>query len=183
MNELLLLVIKSLYFILPAYFANMIPVLVKKNFRSLAKPIDGGLKLGGKPLLGKNKTWRGLIFAVLIGIVIFCLQRRLYLFGIGTEISLIDYSQYNFLFGALLGFGAIFGDLFESFFKRRFNINPGKPWIPFDQLDFIVFALLFSCILYVPSWKVWAILMVITPFVHLSTNYMGYALKIKKNKW
>lgn len=36
------------------------------------------------------------------------------------------------------------GDAAKSFFKRRVHVPPGKPWVPFDQLDFVigVFALL-----------------------------------------
>ena len=159
----------------------MAPVICKKvNF--LKYPVDFGAKLRGKPLFGKNKTFRGLFFGILFGILISFFQYKLLDISFFKNISLLNY-QFWPLIGLLLGAGAIFGDLVESFFKRQLNIQPGKPWIPFDQLDFIVFALLFSCILYVPSWEVWAILFVITPFVHLSTNYIGYLLKIKKNKW
>jgi hypothetical protein len=43
--------------------------------------------------------------------------------------------------GLRFGFGAVAGDAAKSFFKRRLAIAPGSPWIPFDQLDFAVGAL------------------------------------------
>jgi CDP-2,3-bis-(O-geranylgeranyl)-sn-glycerol synthase len=30
------------------------------------------------------------------------------------------------------------GDAVKSFLKRRAGIRPGRPWIPFDQIDFVV---------------------------------------------
>jgi hypothetical protein len=32
-------------------------------------------------------------------------------------------------------------DSVKSFVKRRVGIAPGAPWIPFDQLDFVIGAL------------------------------------------
>ena len=53
-------VLQVLYFFLPAYVANMSPVLVRGRFKALALPIDGGRWLWGKRILGDHKTWRGL---------------------------------------------------------------------------------------------------------------------------
>jgi CDP-2,3-bis-(O-geranylgeranyl)-sn-glycerol synthase len=47
-----------LYFFLPAYAANMAPVLVRGRFEALAVPMDGGRSLGGVRILGDHKTWR-----------------------------------------------------------------------------------------------------------------------------
>ncbi len=183
METIVLWILKSVYFILPAYFGNMIPVLLRKRFKFLAKPIDRGIKYHGKPLFGKNKTWRGLIAAMVIGAVVFHIQLMLYNRGIGTSITLFDYSSFCFLFGALLGLGAIVGDLIESFFKRRVGIKPGKPWIPFDQLDFIIGALLISCFAFVPPWQTWVTLLLLTPLFHIATNHIAFFLKIRKEKW
>jgi CDP-2,3-bis-(O-geranylgeranyl)-sn-glycerol synthase len=46
--------------------------------------------------------------------------------------------------GFLLGLGAMAGDAAKSFFKRRLGIAPGHPWIPFDQIDFQIGALLLA---------------------------------------
>ena len=174
--------LQALYFILPAYFANIIPVLVKKiNF--LAWPVDFGKKLGKNYLFGSHKTWRGLFFATLGGFVFFYVQRLLYQLGVFQNLSLIDYNAFPFWFGALLGFGAIFGDLMKSFFKRRLSIAPGKRWVPFDQIDLVIGALVFSLFYYVADFWIWAYLCIVTIPLHIIFKYLGYWSGISKQKW
>jgi CDP-diglyceride synthetase len=43
------------------------------------------------------------------------------------------------------------GDAVKSFFKRRLGITPGKSWFPFDQLDFVLGAILFVSIIKFPG--------------------------------
>ena len=72
-----LFLLKCFYLLLPAYFANMAPVLVKK-VNLLAYPIDFNAKLKNKPLLGKNKTFRGLFFGIAFSMAISYIQYLLY---------------------------------------------------------------------------------------------------------
>ena len=95
-------ILKALYFFLPAYIANMAPVLFKR-LPFLDKPI-------WENKLGRNKTWRGFIVAVLIGGVVFWLQKIAYISGF-KNLALIDYADFSILLGLLLGAGAIIGDL------------------------------------------------------------------------
>lgn len=170
----LLLILGSLYFFLPAYFANMAPVLFR------------GLPFGSKPinekLFGKNKTWRGLIIAPVTGVLIFSLQKYLYAQGF-TALALIDYADFSLLLGLLLGGGAILGDLAKSYFKRKRKIEPGKPWLGWDQLDFVIGGLLFSFFFYVPKIEVIVILLIASPFLHIAVNYIGNLLGISKAKF
>lgn len=177
--EILSLIIKSIYFMMPAYFANMAPVIMKKRLRSLAIPIDADKKWNGKPLFGKNKTWRGLIFGIIFGIIIAFIQFRLNL-----SISIVDYSQWFFI-GALLGFGAIFGDLIESMVKRQLDRKPGQPFIPWDQIDFVLGGLIFSGI-FIPGelrLKVIIALIILSPLLHIIVNHMAFYLHIRNEKW
>lgn len=182
-----LLILQSLYFMLPGYLANCSPVLSKNLLKSLAKPVDMGLEFRGKPLLGPHKTLRGLIVAVIVGIVVFVIQKNLYHYPLFNSWSIIDYdvlySRYSVLPGFLLGFGAIFGDMVKSFFKRQYGIKAGDRWIPCDQLDFIVGALLFFSFIYVPSWQVILMLLILTPSIHIGSNHLAFYLKIIKEKW
>ena len=76
--------ISLIYFMLPAYLANMAPPLLKKvNF--LNYPIH-------EKLLGSHKTYRGLIFAVIVGMLIFYIQKILFQYALFKNISLINYS-------------------------------------------------------------------------------------------
>jgi CDP-2,3-bis-(O-geranylgeranyl)-sn-glycerol synthase len=168
------LILKSLYFFLPVYFANMAPVLFK------------WIPFASKPIyekwFGKNKTWRGLIVATIIGTIVFLLQKLVYNMGF-TSFALIDYNGFPFLLGALMGLGAILGDLVESYYKRKNDILPGKSWIPWDQLDFVIGGLVLTLFFYVPKINVIVILLLISPLLHVAFSYLGYLLKLKKDKF
>ncbi|MBD3312851.1 CDP-archaeol synthase [Candidatus Woesearchaeota archaeon] len=183
----LLMIAQALYFMLPAYAANMAPVLFKSTFKPLAKPIAPKIKLRGKSLFGAHKTFRGLLVAGIAGILVFLLQEWLYNLPLFQSISLFDYDSmfqaYSVLPGFLLGFGAIFGDLIESAVKRQLDIKPGAKFMPWDQIDFVIGSLIFLAVLYVPSWQVVLIILVLTPALHIAANHLGYYLKLKKVKW
>jgi len=182
----MIFLLKCLYFMLPAYLANMAPVFAKKLgvFKFLAKPVDKGRTLGGKPIFGAHKTWRGFVVGIAIAIATAWLQYLLYSITPFQKISLLVYSEINlWLLGFLFGFGALFGDLIKSFFKRRMNLKPGAPWIPFDQLDFVIGALIFAGFIFLPPWPVVLTVLLITPILHILTNQIGYLLKIKNTKW
>jgi CDP-2,3-bis-(O-geranylgeranyl)-sn-glycerol synthase len=55
------------------------------------------------------------------------------------------------LFGFLLSLGALFGDLFGAFLKRRMGFAPGELLPVVDQIDFIIGAILFSIPLHMIS--------------------------------
>jgi CDP-2,3-bis-(O-geranylgeranyl)-sn-glycerol synthase len=165
---------------MPAYFGNMAPVMVKKHFKFLAIPIDGGRKLGGKPLFGRNKTWRGLIFGVLLGILTAFIQFKLNI----TSIHIIDYSNW-LVFGALMGLGAILGDLIESFVKRRLNRKPGQKFVPWDQTDFVFGSVLLTY-MYIPlimRFNVILTILIMSPLLHIAVNHLAFYTKIRNEKW
>ena len=179
---MLQLIISTLYFMLPAYFANMAPVLFKNHFKFLAKPLDFNRKIKGERILGSHKTLRGLVAGIVFGIITAFIQYLLYRVPYFAGISLIDYSNW-FLTGLLMGIGAMSGDSVKSFFKRRANVKPGGKWIPFDQLDFVVGALLFVSIVYVPSIGVIIAALIISFLLHITANHIGYYLGIRKVRW
>jgi CDP-2,3-bis-(O-geranylgeranyl)-sn-glycerol synthase len=161
------LVGEALKFIFPAYCANGAPVLIGGGL-----PIDLGRKLrDGKPVFGKNKTFRG-FFAGLI---------------VGTFVGLIESIVFNYpvLFGLVTTLGALVGDLTGAFLKRRLDIPPGGLLPVVDQLDFIVGALAFSLpsFPYMLSLELAATVLIITPPIHFLMNYAAYKLGFKKNPW
>jgi CDP-2,3-bis-(O-geranylgeranyl)-sn-glycerol synthase len=177
---MLKLIIQLIWFFLPAIFANMSPN-VFKTLPFLNYPLDFNIKFHGRPLLGKNKTYRGFFFGVLMALLIIIIQKTLYPYM--ASFSLVNYNEINiYLLGFLLGFGALFGDSLKSFFKRRFNIKPGKPWIPFDQIDWFIGALI-SVSFYVRfSLKEITISIIITTLFHPVINFISYSLGLQKNK-
>lgn len=167
------LILKSLYFFLPAYLANMAPFFIK-YINKWKKPVSS-------KYFGKNKTWIGILFAVIVGFVVFLLQQVFYLKAI--NLSLIDYQDFPFYFGAVLGLGAIVGDLIESYYKRQAKIAPGEPWMLWDQLDFVFGGIIASSLFYVPAIEVVVVLLIVSPVLHVLTNFIGYTLGLKKNKF
>ena len=124
MDNILLEILKSLWFLLPAGIANMTPIFLK-DLPFLETPIDFNYKLNGKPILGSRKTWRGLFGGIFFAIIFILVQKLLYSFF--PNIYLADYSKIDVvILGFLLGFGALFGDIIKSLIKRRFNIKPGE---------------------------------------------------------
>lgn len=169
---------------IPAYLANMAPVLTKDWFKPLAKPIDLNTKLKTHYIFGKNKTFRGLIFAVLFGIFSALIQHLLYYrFEFFRSISFLDYSNW-LLFGFLMGFGAIIGDLVESFFKRRLDIKSGSRFFPWDQIDFVLGSLLLT-FFFLPENKITliAVIIVISIVLHITINHIGFYLRLRNTKW
>ena len=141
-----LAILTVFYLVLPAYFANMAPVIFGKLgwFKSLAVPIDQGKKIGGDYIFGSGKTWRGIVSAVILGMIIAAIQAWLYHYDIFRNISLLNYPDKFIIFGASAGLGAILGDLLKSFLKRRVGIKSGKSWPVFDQVDFIFGFFIFT---------------------------------------
>ena len=179
------LILVSFYFVLPAYLANMMPVITAKLglFKSLGRPIDGGLKLGQDYLFGQNKTWRGLVSAVIGGLIVAFIQSLLFNLPAFKALSIVDYPKYWITFGALGGLGAILGDLIKSFFKRRVGIKSGGVWPVFDQLDFILGFFFFTVWIVNPGSAVLITIMLITLLLHPLTNIAGYLLGFKKVWW
>lgn len=175
------LIIKTFWLLLPAGIANMSPVLFKW-IPFLNYPVDLHIKFREKPLFGKNKTYRGFLFGIIMSIAIVYLQRFFY--SQTKSITLINYSEINiFLLGFLLGFGALFGDLIKSFFKRQAGINSGQSWFPFDQIDWIIGGLIFMSFYVVVSWKYVLISIIFFGLLHPVINLISYFLGIQKNKF
>ena len=133
---MLLAMVQILYSFVPAYAADVAPVLAKGILEPLAKPFDAGHTFRGRRIFGSHKTWRGLIVGVAAASAAYEIQAILYALGWLREFAQLDYARHPLLPGLLMGFGAIAGDAVKSFFKRQMDIPPGSSWLVFDQLDF-----------------------------------------------
>lgn len=138
------LVVEVLWLFLPAILANIAPVLAAYGnyLPSLNRPLDFGLFLSGRRLLGDHKTWRGLLLGVLTGAATGYLQYVSLKIGLVKSILIFPSPAATaFIYGACLGLGALLGDAVKSFFKRRLNIASGSAWLPWDQIDLVCGAL------------------------------------------
>ena len=189
------IILQAFWVIIPVYVANASAVVVGGGI-----PIDfGKFSKDGKRLLGDGKTWRGLLSGTFIGMTAG--------FGLVVAVSYINSTDFKFLnltnfegfpimFAIIfsLCFGALIGDISESYFKRRIGRDRGQDWIPFDQIDFILGAIisnfLISCILQILgilkyNWFIenlfpWHVLFLlfITPFIHITANFIHKKLII-----
>ena len=185
---LLYLILKSIYFMAPVYFANMTPVFLAKipGFKKWNMPMDFGKKIGRKRIFGSHKTWRGFIGGIVAAMLVAVIQRELLYNSDGfiRSISIVAYHEINiFLFAFLFGFGAMLGDAVKSFFKRRIGKNSGESWPVFDQLDYVVGSLIFISPLFFPSWDIVLTVVIVTPALNILANVIGYVLKLKKVWW
>lgn len=128
---------------LPAGLANTAPVIAARLFPTLDAPVDAGVRLGGVRLFGDHKTVRGMVAGTVVGAGVFAAQQALDAhYAAIHALGRFDYAGVSWTFGAALGLGALTGDLVKSFFKRRVGRAPGQSWIPFDQIDWMLGALL-----------------------------------------
>jgi CDP-2,3-bis-(O-geranylgeranyl)-sn-glycerol synthase len=154
-----------------------------KSLSFLDYPVDFKKNLFGKRILGDHKTFRGYLFGVLVGIMVAIIQYMLYQFDFFIKISFYNYNYYPILLGFLMGLGALLGDSFGAFIKRRFNIAPGRRMIVVDQITFIIGGLALSCFIFVPEIWIWIVSIVLGFVLHIVVNHLAFYLKINKNKW
>jgi CDP-2,3-bis-(O-geranylgeranyl)-sn-glycerol synthase len=168
LNEVIEIIGSALWFILPAYFATATPVVLGGG-----RPLDGGRCLGdGRRIFGDGKTIRGFVAGLAAGTIVGVLQ------GV-VKGPLLHYLSLGFL----LALGALLGDLMGSFTKRRLGIERGGALPGLDQLGFVIVALLLASPVEVPSWQVMLAMLLITPALHLATNFIGYKLKLKSRPY
>ena len=174
----------SVWFFLPAGLANASPIYAQRipGLKKLGHPLDFNKKFQGKLVFGKNKTWRGLILATVIGIIIVSFQHFIFIHSswIRTISKPIDYQTINFiLLGTLLGAGAILGDTIESFAKRRLDIRPGFSWFPYDQIDYIIGGCFLSLFIVRLSIQEYLLILGVWFLIHLVSSYIGYLTGMK----
>ena len=177
-------ILKAVWVFLPAAIANSVPVVAKRYnwLVFLDKPLDMGSRMGGKRVLGDHKTWRGLILGVLAGMLTAVLQQQIALNNSTvSSLSIIEWELHSpLVIGALMGFGALFGDAAKSFLKRRLNIKPGDTFIFFDQVDYILGALLFLS-LKIPLTNLPIITIILTwTALHLISTITAWKVGIKE---
>lgn len=166
----------------PAYIPNNAAVLAGGG-----RPIDGGRTLGGSRLLGDGKTWRGTAVGWSAGAALAVLLNRLN----GSASDLFGVSLPEFPVAIVVAFplGAMLGDIGASFLKRRTGRQRGAPFPGVDQLDFVAGTLLLGVIAS-PGWffetftlPVLAVVLVLTPLLHVVTNGIAYVIGVKDEPW
>lgn len=162
-------VLHAIIFFMPAYVANAVPTLFGGG-----RAIDFGRNFfDGRRIFGDGKTWRGSIAGISAGVIYKILENfiaeRNFGFELGTAIALST--------------GAILGDIFASFIKRRLGYERGESAPLLDQLDFVIGAFFVVSFFTEINIEVVIIVFLITPFLHIFINVLGYILKKKEVPW
>lgn len=174
-----MILLQALWLLLPAGIANMAPIFAAKLFPAWSTPVDLGATWNGKELFGAHKTYRGLMSGTVMGLLVFAVQRALCQSAeFFQQLSLFNYEEVGLIFGAWMGLGALLGDLFKSFFKRQVGIAPGEPWVPFDQVDWIIGALLSISVAFPPGTTMILSSLFIGLVLHFLVRYVGYMLRL-----
>ncbi len=156
------------YFTVPLFVAGIVHhfvVIPRNRFSLLARPIDGGMMVGGMPFVGRSKTWRG--FAVMV--VVTSTATALVGFFIDAPVRLPHWAS-----GALVGLGYCVAELPNSFFKRRLGWAegtngrgvPGVISRAIDQLDSIVGAIIAMLFVYPATPRLAILLCIFGTGVH-----------------
>ena len=184
------IIIQAIWLVIPAYIANASALLVGSG-----TPIDFGKNWkDGRRILGDGKTWNGLFIGAFLGVTSgFGLTIVAIYANNSNEFAFLylnDFGRFPLMIPIVFSicFGALIGDIIESFLKRRAGKNRGENWIPFDQLDFILGVLFFSFLIasllhifgftdynwFFQSFLLGHILtlLIITPFFHLFANFV-----------
>ena len=146
--------------------------------RPLAIPLDGGLTLRGRRLLGDNKTVRGFVVIVpATGAAFATLAWALGAGGSTPPAGLWDLGPAGYaLLGLAADVGFMAGELPNSLLKRQLDIPPGgtpRGWLPrlvclaVDRLDSIVGMLATVSLLVPTPWQVWLYVLAVGPAIHL----------------
>ncbi len=147
--------------------ANMTPTLLGKKYWNT--PIS-------EPIFGKNKTWRGFLGAIIVGTLVFVMLVKINLIIFTGDLNM------TIFVGFLFAFGAISGDLVKSFFKRKMNIKEGESWAPWDQIDYVLGAIILTYFIYQYSFDQIILLLVMGGAISALAHRIGYIVKINTAK-
>ncbi|MEM0017285.1 MAG: CDP-2,3-bis-(O-geranylgeranyl)-sn-glycerol synthase [Candidatus Korarchaeum sp.] len=147
----------AIWYVLPSYFANMSPVVFGGG-----RPLDMGKNFfDGRRILGDHKTVRGFLSGLIVG-------------------SLVGVLQGRPLQGFVLSLGAMIGDCFGSFLKRRMGLAEGSSAPLLDQEGFLLFSILFASPLESLPLESIVFLVLLTPLLHWGSNFIAHLLGLKE---
>lgn len=162
-------IVQLAYLMLPAYLANMAPPFTR-YWPGWNRPIS-------RKWLGDHKTVVGFGAGLTVAMAATFVQSKLNWHG-----GLLPYAEWPLL-GLAFGVGAMGGDSLKSFVKRLKGIPPGRPWIPMDQLDFVVGSLLLVMPIARVEWPDIVIIIFVSFAGDIVVNHLSFALGIRESEW
>ncbi|MCI4362289.1 MAG: CDP-archaeol synthase [Thermoplasmata archaeon] len=180
-----------LWVLLPALIANATATVP----RGRGPPMDFGRvwPWDGRRVLGPSKTWSGFWFGTLFAMPFGLLEAYLILIA-PPDLAIVPQFGASVLTAVpvvfLLSAGALTGDAFGSFLKRRLGRPSGGRAILLDQLPFVLVPIGVGIVLFpsvfvttFDSLEAIAWLLIYTLGLHALFNYIGYWAGLKKVPW
>lgn len=162
----------------------LIATLRRGGFVRLRRPIDGGATWRGRPVLGENKTWYGLMVYPVGG----ALTAGLLSLG-GSAVHPVLHGPKAALVGATVGASYAGGELINSFVKRRYGIAAGRMaagrWTPIQRSADLADGVIAASLVYL-AWG--ASLAAATGVlaagiaIHVSTDALMRRLRLKRHE-
>jgi CDP-2,3-bis-(O-geranylgeranyl)-sn-glycerol synthase len=161
------------------------PVLRFDLLRRLKRPMDGGRTIGGRRVLGDNKTWRGaVVMTAGVEAAAIALHRSA---SYRARLPPGARDAAPALTGALLGVATVAGELPNSFAKRRLGVAPGgrrtgRAGVALsivDQADFVLAAWILLAPVHRMSVREAAAAFATVAAIHVPINLAGYALGVR----
>ena len=176
--------------LLPLTVAGLVFIAAMREgwFASLQIPLDGGLILGGRPLIGPSKSLRSLVFYVVLGTAVTVL---LHLVAPLTPLVAPVFLDNPFILGPVTAVLYVAGEVLNSFFKRRLGIptsaSParglgGRIQEVMDTIDGTLASGLVLLVAYRVPWETLAVAFAISVVTHLSTDALMRRIGLKHKK-
>ncbi len=161
----------------------------------LARPIDGGRTWRGRRVLGDNKTWKGLVGMIVLG-MIFTVAWGWVCAAVPRLESLTYFYRendntlgYNAVVGLAIGAAYALFELPNSFLKRRLGVAPGKGqakgWgvglVVLDQIDSVVGMVLVVACVYPMSPGFFVLYVLVGGVTHAALNLLLFAARLRRN--
>lgn len=191
-------VIEMYVTMMPVIFGGIFNMVFVKMpvFNFIKTPLDNGLLLkDGRPLFGKNKTYKGFIGMVVLTMLCNMLWGSLcasFSFLEGYNLLYVFHNNtlwYNILLGALLGLVYVLSELPNSFLKRRLQIAPGQSkkgglgflLLCLDQVDSLLGCVLVIAFFYPMDIWYYLFFVILGGLTHFLINVSLYLTKLKNN--
>jgi hypothetical protein len=187
LSQFLLTMAQAFTLLLPITFAGLLLIMCMRKgwLEKLDVPLDGGLKLGGEPLIGKSKSLRSLIlYLVVATLVTLLLHSSAQVSDLVAPVFLTN----PFVLGPAITLSYLLGEIVNSFIKRRLGIAASggassrlgsRVQAIFDNVDGIIASgLLFIFNYQVPA-EILVTSFVLAVVIHLSTDLLMRRLQLK----
>lgn len=167
---------------------TLIVCMRKGWLKKLDVPLDGGLTLGGKPLVGRSKSLRSLLIYLVVATIV---TTVLHFAATTSDLVAAVYLNNPVIFATLSTLSYLAGEIINSFIKRRLGITTSgesksrlgaRIQAVFDNIDGILTSGLVLIFVYGAPTELLVTAFVLANVTHLSTDALMRRLRLKRQQ-